>query len=371
MTKMTFFPLGNADSTLMRLADGRMILKDYFNCDSTGDDDRRVRLDEELRACLREENRDRFDIVAFSHADDDHTQGAEDFFWLDHAKLYQGPGRVRISELWVPACFILETGITGSARIIREEAKERFMKGYGIKVFGNPESLEDWLRGKNIKPFERLHLIQKAGQCVPGFDRNHGQVEIFPHSPFSYRMEGEDTDRNGNSLVWHMTFFEGGQSYRSMHGADAEHEAWANLIRKTEQHGRLDRLTTNLFRISHHSSYTALSEEKGKDETDPRPEVTRLFDRCSKNCILVSSSAPIPLKDTTQPPHRQAAEYYRRIARERGNEKNFIVTMEHPSVERPRPLIVDVTSRGFVVRRNITVVAGSAMVVSHPSPRLG
>src|SRR5437762_1587445 len=100
MTTITFFPLGNADSTLLRLADGRMILKDYCNYESAGDEDRRVRLDEELRACLRDERRDEFDVVAFSHADDDHTHGAEDFFWLDYADAYQGPDRIPIPELW-------------------------------------------------------------------------------------------------------------------------------------------------------------------------------------------------------------------------------------------------------------------------------
>jgi hypothetical protein len=63
--------------------------------------------------------------------------------------------------------------------------------------------------------------------------------------------------------------------------------------------------------------------------------------------------------------------YYRRIARARGSESNYIVTMEYPSIDRPRPLIVDVTYRGFVVRRSLAAVAGPALVVSRPSPRLG
>ena len=48
MAKLTFFPIGNADSTLIELADGRMILKDFCNYESAGEEDRRVRLDEEL-----------------------------------------------------------------------------------------------------------------------------------------------------------------------------------------------------------------------------------------------------------------------------------------------------------------------------------
>lgn len=128
MSKITFFPIGNADSTLIELADGRLILKDFCNYESAGDENRRVRLDEELRTCLREARRDSPAIVAFSHADDDHTHGAEEFFWFDHAATYQGDGRVRMPELWVPACFILESGLSGSARIIRQEARHRFRK---------------------------------------------------------------------------------------------------------------------------------------------------------------------------------------------------------------------------------------------------
>src|ERR1700722_2292441 len=100
MAKATFYPLDNADSTLIELADGRLILKDYCNYAWAGDGDRTVRLDQELRAVLAEKRRDRFDVGAFSHSDDDHTHGAEDFFWLDHVEHCQGKDRIKIDELW-------------------------------------------------------------------------------------------------------------------------------------------------------------------------------------------------------------------------------------------------------------------------------
>ena len=60
MAQVTFYPIDNADSTLIELADGRLILKDYCNFPWTGDDDRSVRLDQELRAVLAERRRDGF-----------------------------------------------------------------------------------------------------------------------------------------------------------------------------------------------------------------------------------------------------------------------------------------------------------------------
>src|ERR1700682_3392498 len=126
MDKVTFYPIDNADSTLIELADGRLILKDYCHVPWAGDDDQTVRLDQELRAVLAERRHDGFDVVAFSHSDDDHTHGAEEFFWLDHVEHCQGEDRIKIGALWIPACFLLEAGLKGSARYIRQEARHRF-----------------------------------------------------------------------------------------------------------------------------------------------------------------------------------------------------------------------------------------------------
>ena len=171
---------------------------------------------------------------------------------------------MRIKNLWVPACFILETGLSGAARVIQQEAKHRFREGYEIRVFGNPEPLEKWLKDQGIDPSTRSCFITTAGTCVPGFTSAAGQVEIFSHSPFSFRMEGEDVDRNGNSLVWHLTFFDGQHQTRCILGADAEHQTWADIVCITESRGNDHRLDWELFKISHHCSYTGLSEEKGK-----------------------------------------------------------------------------------------------------------
>jgi hypothetical protein len=62
-----------------------------------------------------------------------HCGGSGDFFWLEHALKYQGEGRIKIKELWVPAGAILEDGCEDSARIIRQEARYRLKMGSGIR----------------------------------------------------------------------------------------------------------------------------------------------------------------------------------------------------------------------------------------------
>jgi len=227
MAKITSYPIGNADCSLTEFNDDRMMLVDYCHRkDPIDKKDKRVDLHEELHAVLAEKDRDDFDVVAFTHCDDDHVVGSEEFFWFDHADRYQGKGRVKIKDLWVPACFVLEKGLKGAARVIRDEARFRLIGGSAIRVFGNPRILDDWLRSEGIDPKSRDALITHAGECVPGFTKEKGSAEIFVHSPFSFRMEDNDeVERNNASLVFHLTFFEGASESRVMLGGDAQYEA--------------------------------------------------------------------------------------------------------------------------------------------------
>ena len=62
-----------------------------------------------MRGDLGAGHRDFFDVVAFTHFEDDHVCGALSFFWLEHASKYQAAGRIKIAELWVPAWAITVT----------------------------------------------------------------------------------------------------------------------------------------------------------------------------------------------------------------------------------------------------------------------
>lgn len=352
MAKVIFYPIGNADGTLIEFADGQLLLKDYCNRKDTKDNnDKRVDLSAELRTVLEEKDRDYIDVVAFSHCDDDHVGDAESFFWFEHAKEYQGDNRIKIKELWVPACFILEEGLKNSARIIRQEARYRLINNKGIRVFGNPNILNEWLKENGIDPKERDSLITHAGEVL-----NFNNAELFVHSPFSFKMKDEDVDRNGACLVFHITFVEGGTSTRLMLGSDLEYESWNNVIIKTRQRENSERLIWDIFRISHHCSYTALSSEKGKEKTEPTELIKSLFEKGEIGCYLISSSDPIPPKDTDQPPHRQAAAYYKEIAANKKGE--FMVTMEEPNQYSPKPIKIEITNRGH--RR---LLAGAAAVI--------
>jgi len=368
--KITLYPEGNADTCLVEPENGEMLLFDY--ADRHGDDEvekLRVDLSATLEEKLEVAGRDGFDVVAFTHLHDDHIHGATEFFHLQHALRYQIGDRAEINELWVPSAAITEENLKGEAAVIRAEARHRLREGEGIRVFSRPEALADWLASQGIALNDRRRLITDAGQIVPGRSKEVDGIEFFAHSPFAHRQnDNELVDRNRSSLVLQATFRYGGQDVRLFLSADSSHKALADIVGISLYHGNGDRLEWDIMKIAHHCSYTSLGPEKGAEVTKPVPEVAQLLQNFGQNGgILVSSSDPIPKVDTDQPPHRQAATYYRRVAH--GHDGEFEVTMQHPKVSRPEPLVLTIDDTGASIEKVITT--GSAVITTRPAPRAG
>lgn len=84
---------------------------------------------------------------------------------------------------------------------------------------------------------------------------------------------------------------------------------------------------------------------------------------------MMSTSCSIPTKGSdddkgVQPPHRQAAAYYKRVVASKDGQ--FKVTMDLPSASNPKPTTIEITDRGA---RLLTVSAtvGIASIVSSPA----
>lgn len=357
---MTFFPLGNADSTLIRLADDDLILFDYADMRCADDPtDKRIDLPKELRAQLADAERASFRVVAFTHLDDDHICGASDFFWFQYSSALQGDKRVRIDEMWVPAAAITETNLTGDAYRIRQEARHRLKKGEGIKVFSRPENLSSYLKECGLSISERENCIVDAGKYVPGFSKNDsGQVEFFVHSPFAWRTDEGLEDRNENSIIVQMTVSIGTEDSYALLGADINYDSLSEIVQTSRKHGNEDRLKWDVLKLFHHCSYKSLSDEKGDDKTAPVADVDWLFRELARqNEIIVSPSKPIPTKGSAddedpQPPHRQAANYYKEIVAD--SDGKFLVTMETPSRDKPKPIRLKFSAAGVT---HLTIAA--------------
>lgn len=371
MHTLTLFPLGNADSYLIELANGRMVLFDYANMRNPDDaSDKRIDLADALRRRLDAQKRVSFDVVAFTHLDDDHIRGASQFFHFMHSRTYQGNGRIGIDELWVPAAVIVEDrqDLNEEGKIIQREARHRLKAGAGIRVFSRPSVLREWLEHQGLSVADRAHLMTDAGQLVPTFDKATDEVEFFVHSPFAVRHEGGLIDRNTCSLVLQATFAVDGVDTYFLLSADAPHDVLADIVNVTKAHHNEARLAWHVFKLSHHCSYRSLGPDKGTVMTEPVPEVAWLLEeQGAAGGIAVATSDPIPAIDTEQPPHRQAANYYKAVCRDLGGE--FKATMEHPTAHQPAPLVITIGRMGAMVEKRIA--ASGITVTSQPAPRAG
>lgn len=370
-----FFPLGNADTLRLDLADGRKVLVDYADMRCANDeDDVRCDLPRELRRDLAKARRNYFDAVCITHLDEDHCKGFGEFFWLGHAAKYQDEERIRIRELWVPAAAILEDNLNGDARLVRAEARHRLKEGKGILVFSRPDALKVWMAENGIDFESRKHLLVDAGKLVPGYTKEGpAQAEFFVHSPFGWRQD-ENTviDRNQDSIMMQATFREGGNDTYALLGSDLDHESISAIVQVTRHRGNADRLLWDLMKLFHHCSYLALGPERGTDETKAVPDVKWLFEtQGCEGATIVSPSWPIPAKgskedDDVQPPHRQAANHHRRVVRTLNGQ--FTVTMENPTKTRPLPFGYEITAFGLAPIIAAPMVSASAAAAT---PRAG
>lgn len=371
MPKLTFFPLGNADCCLIDLADGQKLLFDFADTrDPADENDRRIDLPRALRDDLEAANRSHYDVVAITHLDKDHYAGASEFFYLEHAKKYHSDDRVRINTLWVPAAVIIEKEPEDpEARIIQAEARHRLREGKGIRVFSRPDLLKDWLEEHGLTLQDRAHLITDAGQSVPGYSTDECGVEFFVHSPFASRSEdGTVVDRNRDCIVVQATFVCGGTECKVILAADVDHEALSHIVKVTNAKGNQSRLEWHVLKLPHHCSYLSLAPEKGEEKTEPVPDVKWLFEEQGKpGGIVVSPSLPIPSDDQVQPPHKQAAAYYRDVVKDLNGQ--FIVTMEHPSVAKPDTLVITIDEFGATPKKQ--VASAAVVATGRRAPRAG
>ena len=210
-------------------------------------------------------------------------------------------------------------------------------------------------------------MTSDAGTLCPEFSIDADGVEFFVHSPFAEHSDGDLIVRNNSALFMQATFKVAERLTRMILSADIEHGTINDIVRVTRYHGNDDRLIWDINKVPHHSSYLSLADEKGDGETEPAERLKWLYEeKGTINSLLVSTSYPIPTEDTVQPPHREAAAYYKSVADSKGGQ--FVVTMEHPTAVNPKPLVIEIGGGGYSIKK---LAGGSAAIISSAAPRAG
>lgn len=360
MAKVTYYPIGNADCGLLSTDGGKFFLFDFADKRNKEDeDDKRIDLAESVKADIGWPKKKNVDVLSITHGDDDHIKGISDTFWLEHADKYQGDDRIKFTEMWVPAALIVEEGCVDETRVLREEAKRRFLDKKGIRVFSRPEHLKDWLESKGKKLDDYRDIITDAGQLVPGLTLDSDGIEFFVHSPFAQKTEDGVLDRNDNSLVMQATIRSGGKDTKILLTADCTSEPWTKIVNISKYHKNEARLAWDVFCIPHHCSYLSMADEKGKHKTTPTDEFEWLLNQGSKRSVMICTSDVIPSETTKQPPHVETYRRYKETADEL--DADLVVTMKHPSKANPKRTIVEIGADGPTLKKEIASSAVSAV----------
>lgn len=331
------FPVGSAESAWVTTPrSNELIILDYADTKTDEPNDRRIDLKQELIDRIGEGGTVR--ILSLSHADKDHIQGSPEVFYLEHAAKYQDNDRVKIETLCVPARFITESrnDMSSDAKIMQAEARHRLKEGKGIVVVSEPGGLDKWLENQDIDPKDRQKCIATAGKLLPHVSLEKDGVEIFVHSPFSYQGDsGERQDRNDASTVLHLTIDDGkGNAEKLLFMADVGCDVIKDIVLVTEKHGNTGRLEHTAMVVSHHGSRNSLKPQK---DDDIDPAVDKLFRQYGQEgATYVISSRVMPDEDDGQPPHKDAVDYYREVAKENGGDA--LITMEYPTQNNPKPV---------------------------------
>lgn len=118
-----------------------------------------------------------------------------------------------------------------------------------------------------------------------------------------------------------------------------------------------------------------MSTEKGTDQTEPEDDIKWLFEDQGKRRVrLLSSSKPIPIggleedKDK-QPPHRQAANYYKEVAKDKKGE--FLVTMEYKNDGKVVPIVIEIDKEDCAQVVKEKSMKSSIFIGTKKPPRAG
>lgn len=345
---LTFYPLGNAETCLLELKNGGKLLFDYAAMYDGSTTDDRYDIKKELS--LYKE----FDVVMFSHAHEDHTKGASEFFYLDHAKKYQSDDRAKIKELWVSAAFLLDTDLKNhsDAKIIRAEARYRLKNGYGIKIFASPDSLMDWLDDQEIEYDDVANLIVHAGQTMDLPGSLDDEIQVFVHAPFS--NDSEDVqDKNDPSIVLQVRLYNDDHETNLLITGDTPYQVLDKIVDISKDNDNESCLAWDIYDIPHHCSYTGLNEKGEKDVRvlTPTDNVQWLLEQSGKSAYTVASCWKVT--EETSPPHMCAKRAYEKYT---AGDVTFLATMEHVPTGggKPTPIKFEIDSMGLTLKRNST-----------------
>lgn len=357
--KISFFPVGNGDMTLIHLESGRTILIDMNirnSADDPDDDDPDVAA--KLRGQLPRDSRGRLyvDVFLLSHPDQDHCRGIQKHFHLGSPEDWsKSDDKILIREMWSSPMVFRRASknhqLCEDAKAFNREARRRvaLFRSDGSKVASGDRILilgED----ENGKTDDLSDILIKVNETFSQIDGAQDKSVVARLlAPMPKDDDGdveENRAKNKSSTIIQFSLSADGEAdvCRFLTGGDAEVSIWEKLW---EQHAETsNNLAYDVLQTPHHCSWRSLSYDSWS-ELGEKAEVNtgarNALSQGRKGALIIASSKPVKDNDD-DPPCIRAKREYEGMAE--GFVGRFKCVGEHPSEKAPDVLEIRITRHG-------------------------
>ena len=357
--KITFFPVGNGDMTLIHLDSGRTILIDINIRGSADDpDDDAPDVAAKLRNQLLRDSAGRFYVDAFllSHPDQDHCGGLRKHFHLGPPEDWsKDDDKILIREMWSSPMVFRRASknhqLCEDAKAFNKEARRRVelfranaaavSSGDRLLILGEDED------GKTDDLSDILIKVNETFSQIDGIKDESVVARFLAPMP---KDEDEDVEearsKNKSSTIVQFSLSADGEPdmCRFLTGGDAEVSIWEKLW---EQHAKApSNLAYDVLQTPHHCSWRSLSYDSWSELGEKAEVCAKARNALSQGCkgaLIVASSKPIKDNDD-DPPCIRAKREYEDMAKD--FEGRFKCVGEHPSKKNPDTLEINITRHG-------------------------
>lgn len=387
--KITFFPVGNGDMTLITLGDssGTTILIDCNIREAADDPEDKTRdVAKDLRQRIKRDasGRPYVDVFLQSHPDEDHCRGLRKHFYLGRPEDYpddwkaDSKKRIMIGEVWSsPMVFrrastthvLCEDAVAFNTEAKRRVAVNRTKEFSGI-AFGDRVLVlgED----EDGKTDDLTPILVKVDQVFSRINWSNnatfGARLLAPLPKSDDAEEEEELSKNHSSVMLNIAIASDALRTvvrRFLTGGDAEVSIWERLWDKHMNDPSV--FTYDLLLTPHHCSWHSLSHDSWSElheDAIVSESARSALSQIRKFGKIVASSEPI-LNDDNDPPCCGAKLVYVEIAT--GASGSFYCTGEYPSSSSVAPLEFSISAEGM----NVVAIKSDVAAASLLRPGVG
>ncbi len=364
LNKLTHFPVGNGDTTLIEV-DKKTILTDVnYRMDAADPNEDEYDFAPDLqKTCLVSSKNYRLSVFALTHPDVDHLRGFTELFYCGDPDVYKNRKSgdeklILIEEMWISPYAEAPNYETDDSKLMFKEIDRR------LALRGTTSGEKD---GNRIKTLD-TNGDHKAGSLTQNIS-----WEVLAPTPEEADIQDEEDSKehassNDSSLVIRWTLKVDGGVTRVLIAGDATVEVWDRIWNDYKKN--TDRLKRHILLSAHHCSRGVMARKEEDDRYEFSDEALSALDQFDGDGFVVSSSKKIKHNDDNPPSWDAKQKYLGMLkkANENGHESRFLNPDTHKD-GKSEPVVFDLTKSGPILKTAGTASAekrflGAGAVIS-------